>query len=199
MGAMSLLHEMLQHNARWIAERSRPLSKAPQKRVVIFTCMDTRLVEFLEPALGLRRNDANMIKNAGNTLIDPQGGVVRSLVVAIHALQCEEVFVIGHKDCGMAQLDEKALRDRMIERGVPSSAIDALEPSLGEWVGGFHDPMGNVEDVVALLRANPLIPKDVPIHGLIFDPGTGIAELLVSGYAAAGRVTDVPEQDGSRV
>jgi carbonic anhydrase len=45
---------------------------------------------------------------------------------------------------------------------------------------------------VGLLRANPLIPKDVPIHGLMFDPGTGIAEVLVAGYAAAGRATDLP-------
>jgi carbonic anhydrase len=193
MVGVSLLHEMLQHNTRWIAERSRPLSKAPQKRVVIFTCMDTRLVEFLEPALGLKRGDAKMIKNAGNTLVDPGGGVVRSLVVAIHALQCEEVFVIGHKDCGMTQLDENALRQTMIGRGVPPSAIDALEPSLGEWLGGFHDPLGNVERVVELLRANPLIPGDVPIHGLMFDPGSGIAEVLVAGYADAGRITDVSQ------
>jgi carbonic anhydrase len=183
---------MLQHNARWIAERNRPVSKVPQKRVCIFTCMDTRLVEFLEPALGLGRGDAKMLKNAGATLIDPGGGMVRSLVVAVHALQCEEIFVIGHKDCGMTQLDEGALRRKMLERGVPASAIDSLEPSLGEWLGAFHDPMGNVERVVGLLRANPLIPKDVPIHGLMFDPGTGIAEVLVAGYAAAGRVTDLP-------
>jgi carbonic anhydrase len=194
---VSLLHEILQHNDRWNAERNRPLSKAPQKRVVIFTCMDTRLVEFLEPALGLRRGDAQMIKNAGNTLVDPGGGVVRSLVVAIHALQCEEVFVIGHKDCGMTQLDENALRQKMLERGVSSSAVDALEPSLGEWLGGFHDPMGNVERVVGLLRANPLIPRDVPIHGLMFDPGSGIAEVLVAGYAAAGRVMAIPQATGS--
>jgi carbonic anhydrase len=191
-GRVSLLHEMLNHNTRWLAERSRPLSKAPQKRVVIFTCMDTRLVEFLEPALGLKRGDAKMIKNAGNTLVDPGGGVVRSLVVAIHALACEEVFVIGHKDCGMTQIDEVALRRTMIERGVPSSAIDALEPSLGEWLGGFHDPLGNVERVVELLRENPLIPRDVPIHGLMFDPGSGLLEVLVAGYAAAGRITDPP-------
>jgi carbonic anhydrase len=27
-----------------------PLSKSPQKQLAIFTCMDTRLVDFLEPA-----------------------------------------------------------------------------------------------------------------------------------------------------
>ena len=193
---MSLLQEILNHNTRWAEERERPLSKAPQKRVVIFTCMDTRLVEFLEPALGLKRGDAKMIKNAGNTLVDPGGGVVRSLVVAVHVLQCEEIFVIGHKDCGMAQIDEPALRQTMLERGVPKQSIDALRPSLGEWLGGFHDPMGNVERVVRLLRENPLIPRDVPIHGLMFDPASGRLELLVAGYTVAGRLSDIPMDSG---
>jgi len=184
---MALLHKIVEHNAHWVAERNRPLSKAPQKKVVIFTCMDTRLVEFLEPALGLRRGDAQMIKNAGNTLVDPGGGVVRSLVVAIHGLGCEEVLVIGHRDCGMAQIDEQALRQTMIERGVPVEAIDALRPGLGEWLGGFHNPLGNVERVVGLLRDNPLIPRSVPIHGMIFDPSTGALKVLVDGYSQSDR------------
>jgi len=188
---MGLLHKIMDHNAHWVAERNRPMSKAPQKRVVIFTCMDTRLVEFLEPALGLRRGDAQMIKNAGNTLVDPGGGVVRSLVVAIHGLGCEEVLVIGHRDCGMTQLDKNALRDTMISRGVPEEAINALRPSLGEWLGGFHDPLGNVQRVVSLLRDNPLIPRSVPLHGLMFDPASGSLQLLVDGYSESDRTSAV--------
>src|SRR5689334_3126154 len=78
-----------------------PLPKNPQKQIAIFTCMDTRLVDFLEPAMGIKRGDAKIIKNAGNTLLDPNGGVIRSLVAAIFLLGVEEVLVIGHKDCGM--------------------------------------------------------------------------------------------------
>jgi carbonic anhydrase len=181
---MPLLDEILDHNARWVAERERPLSKAPQKKAVIFTCMDTRLVDFLEPALGIQRGDAQIIKNAGNTLVDPGGGVVRSLVVALHVLGCEEILVIGHRDCGMAQVDAEALRGRMIEAGVPEKAIAALRPGLSEWLGGFHDPLGNVERVVRLLRENPLIPPKVPVHGLMFDPAHGTLALLADGYAA---------------
>jgi carbonic anhydrase len=184
---MGLLQEIVEHNTHWVAERNRPIGKAPQKRVVIFTCMDTRLIEFLEPALGLRRGDAQTIKNAGNTLVDPGGGVVRSLVVAIHGLGCEEVLVIGHRDCGMAQLDEEKLRHTMVASGVPESAIDALHPTLGEWVGGFHDPLGNVERVVSLLRDNPLIPRSVPIHGMMFDPASGALKVLVDGYGNSTR------------
>jgi carbonic anhydrase len=189
---MGVLHEVLEHNSHWVAERNRPLSKKSSKRVVIFTCMDTRLVDFLEPALGLKRGDAQMIKNAGATLVDPGGGVVRSLVVAIHGLGCEEVFVIGHTDCGMGQIDEEAMRRTMIERGVPSEAIEALHPSLHEWIGGFYNPSANVERVVGLLRTNPLIPANVPIHGMMFDPASGQLKLLVEGYTPAGRVSEPP-------
>ena len=169
---MALLNDVLEHNARWVDSR-QSLSKVPRKKVAIFTCMDTRLVEFLEQAMGLGRGDAQVIKNAGNTLVDPGGGVVRSLVVAIHALGCGEVFVIGHTDCGMSQIDETGLEAAMVARGVPKEAIAQLQPSFREWLGAFHDPIRNVERVAGMLRDNPFIPKDVPVHGMMFDSGTG--------------------------
>ena len=39
-----------------------------------------------------------------------------------------------------------------------------------------------MEETVDELRMNPLIPKDVPIHGLIFHPRTGEIEVIVNGY-----------------
>jgi carbonic anhydrase len=176
-----LLDQILEHNARFVAERERPLTKAPAKGIALFTCMDTRLVEFLEPALGLGRGDAKVIKNAGNTVVDPTGGVIRSLVVAVYALGCEEIYVVGHRDCGMTEIDEDELEGRMRARGVTAEAIGALRPSLREWVGTFHDPEGNVRRVVAVIRASPLLPQDVPVHGLMFDPASGRLELLVRG------------------
>ncbi|MGQ0506281.1 MAG: beta-class carbonic anhydrase [Myxococcaceae bacterium] len=170
---MAFLDDVLGHNARWVEARNRPLSKVPQKKVVIFTCMDTRLVDFLEQAMGLGRGDAQVIKNAGNTWVDPGGGVIRSLVVAIYALGCEEVFVIGHTDCGMAQIDEAALKKRMSERGVQPEAISSLQPDLHSWLGAFSNPKDNVQRVVELIRTNPLLPRDLPVAGLMFDPVSG--------------------------
>lgn len=183
--SMTLLEEILHHNDRFVSERERPMSKSPAKRIALFTCMDTRLVDFLEPAMGLRRGDAKVIKNAGNTVIDPNGGVIRSLVVAIFALGCEEIYVIGHRDCGMADIDEALLRRRMLARGVPEESIASLQPGLREWLGAFRDPDGNVRRVVATIHENPLIPNDVPVHGLMFDPHSGRLELLTDGYPAS--------------
>lgn len=179
---MALLDEILEHNARFVAERERPLGKSPVKKIALFTCMDTRLVEFLEPAMGLKRGDAQVIKNAGNTIIDPFGGVMRSLVVAVHAMGCEEIYVIGHRDCGMSQIDGENLERRMLERGIDPEVITSLHGSLTEWLGAFKDPYGNLHRVVEVIRNSPLIPKDVPVHGLMFDPAKGRLELLVNGH-----------------
>lgn len=184
---VSLLDEVLQHNARFVAERERPIGKIPAKRIALFTCMDTRLVEFLEPAMGLRRGDAKVIKNAGNTIIDPFGGVMRSLVVAVYALGCEEIYVIGHHDCGMAQINSDELERRMVARGVDPQVITSLHGSLSEWLGAFLDPCGNVRRVVEVIRHSPLLPGDLPIHGLMFHPLSGGLELLVNGYGELGR------------
>ncbi len=179
---MSLLDEVLAHNERFVSERRGQMKRAPQRRVAVFTCMDTRLVDFLEPAMGIRRGDAMVIKNAGTAVLDPTGGVIRSLTVAIHALGCNELFVIGHLDCGMADLDVKQVEADMKRRGVPADAISSLKPDLEEWFGGFRDVYANVRRVTGLLVDNPLIPADVPVHGMMFDPATGGLEVVNAGY-----------------
>lgn len=183
---MTLLDEIFQANREFVASKrdmnQEKVSKLPSRQLAIFTCMDTRLVDFLEPALGISRGDAKILKNAGNTLIDPKGGVIRSLVVAIFLLGVEEVLVIGHRDCGMASIDENALIRKMIGRGVPEPVLKDMEPDFLEWLGAIKDPVSNVEKVVEMIRTSPLIPKDVPIHGMIFDPHDGHLELLVNGY-----------------
>jgi carbonic anhydrase len=49
---------------------------------------------------------------------------------------------------------------------------------LVEWADTFQHPEENVKEVVKQLRENPLIPKDVKIHGLMFHPRSGRVELL---------------------
>ncbi len=180
---MSILDDILAANRKFVRPGAfPPLPKKPKKQIAIFTCMDTRLVDFLEPAMGIRRGDAKVIKNAGNTIIDPNGGVIRSLVVAIFTLGVDEIFVIGHRDCGMAAIDAGRLKEMMVERGIEVQAIDTLIPDLAQWMGAFSCPEENVERVVSVIRGNPLIPADVPVHGLIFCPNDGHLDLVVRGY-----------------
>jgi carbonic anhydrase len=180
---MELLDTILHANAKFVRPGAfPPLPKNPKKQFAIFTCMDTRLVDFLEPAMGIKRGDAKVIKNAGNTLVDPNGGVIRSLVVAVFLLGVEEIFVIGHQDCGMASVNPEDLKEKMAGRGIDPETIDTLIPDLGQWLGAFTCPEENVAQVVATIRSSPLIPKDVPIHGLIFCPNDGHLEVVARGY-----------------
>ncbi len=180
---MTLLDSIMRANQEFAKPGAcEPLSKIPKKQLAIFTCMDSRLVDFLEPAMGIARGDAKVIKNAGNTLIDSCGDVIRSLAVAIFTLGVEEIFVIGHQDCGMANLDAESLREKMLARGIAVEALDNLVPDLAQWVCAFSAPVSNVENVVSIIRNSPLIPKDVPVHGLIFCPDDGHLEIIVNGY-----------------
>ncbi len=181
---LPLLDDVLANNARFVQKPHRTLTGMPAKNVVIFTCMDTRLVDFLEPAMGVERGDATVIKNAGITVLNPIGSVIRSLAVAIYAQHCDEIFVIGHLDCGMTHLDLDSIRQRMVTRGVPETVIESLQPSLGDWFGGFPDADEHARDVAHQLRDNPLIPTDVPVHCLMFDPASGELEVIEQGYAA---------------
>jgi carbonic anhydrase len=180
---VKLLDKILITNERFVRPGAfPPLPKNPKEQFAIFTCMDTRLVDFLEPAMGIKRGDAKVIKNAGNTLVDPNGGVIRSLVTAVFLLGVEEIFVIGHKDCGMASVDAEQLKLKMVARGIDPQAIETMVPDLGQWLGAFSCPEENVERVTGIIRSSPLIPKDVPIHGLIFCPDEGKLEVIVRGY-----------------
>jgi carbonic anhydrase len=185
---MTLLDTILNANRKFVHPGAfPPLPKNPQKQFAIFTCMDTRLVDFLEPAMGIKRGDAKVIKNAGNTLVDSlHGGVIRSLVAAIFLLGVEEIFVIGHEDCGMAAVDATELKERMSRRGIDPRAVDVIVPDLAQWLGAFCCPKENVAEVAEKIRSNPLIPRDVPIHGLLFCPNDGRLEVIVNGYEAAG-------------
>jgi len=181
---MTLLSTILEANRKFVHPGAfPPLPKNPKKQFAIFTCMDTRLVDFLEPAMGISRGDAKVIKNAGNTIVDSlNGGVIRSLVAAIFMLGVEEIFVIGHEDCGMGSVDADELKARMAQRGIDPRAVDVIVPDLAQWLGAFSCPEENVAKVVGTIRSNPLIPRDVPIHGLLFCPNDGHLEVIVDGY-----------------
>lgn len=157
-------------------------SKLPQKQLAIITCMDTRLVNFLEPALGIARGEAKVIKTAGNGVTGVFDGTIRSLLVCIYELGIKEIIVIGHHECGMAKTTSEGLTKAMLSRGVAPEAIHMISKELKEWADEFQHPEQNVEDTVDQIRMNPLIPKDVPVHGLIFHPRSGKIDTIINGY-----------------
>lgn len=185
---MALIDEVLKTNEKFCAKppknyegEDHHANKLPKKKLAIVTCMDTRLVDFLEPALGLTRGDVKVIKTAGNCITGVFDATVRSLLVCIYELGVKEIAVIGHHECGMAKTTSDSLKNAMLASGILPEAIRMVEKELKEWADEFQHPEENVKDAVAQLRTNPLIPKDVKIHGLMFHPRSGKLELLIKG------------------
>lgn len=106
------LTEMLEYNQRFVAEKrykQYATSKYPDRKIAIVTCMDTRLVQLLPAALGIKNGDVKIIKNAGGTITNPFDSTVRSLLVAIYELGVNEVMIIGHTTCGVQGMDSQEM------------------------------------------------------------------------------------------
>src|SRR6516162_6661431 len=190
-----VLQEVLAANEAYAASfgDKGKLAMPPARRFAILTCMDARL----DPAkyAGLAEGDAHVIRNAGGRASDD---AIRSLVISYKLLGTREWFVIHHTDCGMLLFTNDDMRNLLAS----SLKTAALEQS------GWHDPGGGpgsteggyinwltfsdnaksvVEDVMRI-RNHPLVPRDIPIYGYIYDVKTGklveVAEATAAGKAS---------------
>ena len=175
---MTVLDDVLKDNREFVENfQGIEMSHHAAKNLVILSCMDCRVIEFLEPALGLDRGDAKIVRNAGNSIVGEDA--IRSIGAALYNLDANEVLVVGHTDCGMASADADELKEKMIARGIKEE--DIAKYDLAEWIGGFDDEEENVRNVVEKIKTHPLIPE-VPVHGAIIDIVTGELKVLVDGY-----------------
>ncbi|WP_166244241.1 carbonic anhydrase [Paenibacillus turpanensis] len=185
---MNTLQQIMEHNQNFVvsgAYKQFQTDKFPDKKLVIVSCMDTRLTELLPRALNLKNGDAKIIKIAGGVISHPFGSVMRSIMVAVYELGAEEVCLIGHHGCGMASIDPKTTMSRMVDRGIPEDRINMLENAgidLTQWLHGFACVEEAVSENVKMIRNHPLLPSDVRVHGLVVDPETGKLDIIVDGY-----------------
>ncbi len=179
-----LLNDILNHNRKFVQNRGYEQFKTdrfPDKKVVVLTCMDTRLVELLPRAMNLRNGDAKVIKSAGAVVSHPFGSIMRSILVAVYTLAVQEIMVVGHHDCGMSGLGSGQILEKARARGISSDVIDTLVHAgidLEKWMTGFARVQDGVRQSVNLIRHHPLLPQDVHVHGLLISPDTGALELL---------------------
>ncbi|WP_061810324.1 beta-class carbonic anhydrase [Rossellomorea vietnamensis] len=185
---MTLLTNILEYNQQFVEEQSYEeyrTTKFPDKRLVILTCMDTRLVELLPKSMNMKNGDVKVVKNAGAIVSHPFGSIMRSLLVAVYELQADEVIVIGHHDCGMSAINSDSILDKMKERGITEETLDTVNYSgidLHDWLKGFNSVQESVAHSVDMIKNHPLMDKKIPVHGLVISPETGKLDLVVEGY-----------------
>ncbi len=190
-----ILQEVLAANGRYAANfgDKGKLAMPPARRFAILTCMDARL----QPSkyAGLTEGDAHVIRNAGGRASDD---AIRSLVISYKLLGTREWFVIHHTNCGMEFFTNEVMRG-LLKSSLKTAALDGggfrdVGPGPGssegdniDWLTIKNQEQSVVEDV-RRIRNHPLVPRDIPIYGFIYDVGTGrlneVKEAMAAGKAA---------------
>src|SRR5712691_11924366 len=154
-----VIDEILAYNEQFVRQNKLPIiGHTPRKHMAVVTCMDCRLVQMFEQALGLERGDVIELRTAGATISESEreGGLsdlIRSLAGGIYLLGVREVAVIGHTQCGLARADPNVLTASMQALGVDPEQL-IKQKSLGDtqglmrWLGAFDDVHVNVREVV---------------------------------------------------
>jgi carbonic anhydrase len=166
------------------------LAMPPARRFAILTCMDARL----DPAkfAGLAEGDAHVIRNAGGRASDD---AIRSLVISHKLLGTREWFVIHHTNCGMETFTDGVMRD-LLAHSLETASLTpdgwrdtgagpgSAEGEFIDWLT-IREQAESVRADVRRIRAHPLVPRDIPIYGYLYDVTTGrLAE--VPGASDAG-------------
>ena len=179
MITMSNIEEMLEYNRSFVSDKQYEefaTTKYPDKKILIIACMDTRLTELLPAAMNFKNGDIKIIKNAGALITSPFGSVMRSVLVAIYELGVEEIYVVGHYDCGVQGLSPASLIQKMLDKGISQEAIDMVEycgVDVEDWLKGFDSVEDSVMDTMDSIRSHPFMPEGIGVHGFIIDPETG--------------------------
>lgn len=178
------LEEMLKFNQNFVQKKEYQQYETdsyPNKRMVVFTCMESRLVELLPKALNIQNGDVKMIKNAGAMISKPFDSIMKSILIAVYELRAEEVVVIGHYDCGMSKSNTHTLLNKMMENGVTDQTLQTIEKSgidLHKEFKGFQSVEESIQQSVQVIKTHPLLPKNIKVYGLVIDPGTGKVDLI---------------------
>ena len=175
-----MIDEIIKFNSEFVASKGYErfaTSKYPDKKIAIVACMDTRLVELLPAALGLRNGDVKIIKNAGATITNPFDSTMRSLLIAVYELGVNEIMVIGHTGCGVQGMDAEHMLSLMRQKGVSQEHITLMEHcgiNLREWLHGFEDTDAAIKETVDLIARHSLMPPaGVNVQGFVMDTETG--------------------------
>src|SRR5260370_33982180 len=124
-----VIDEILDHNERFVhRDTLSSIGHAPRRRMAVVTCMDCRLVQMFEQALGLERGDVLELRTAGATIAEPEradgaNDLIRSLAGGIHLLGVREDAVIGHTQCGLANANPTALTTTMQPLGLDDQTL----------------------------------------------------------------------------
>jgi len=177
-----MLHEQIDlaiaEREAWVLRRQ--LGTPNNRQLWVLACMDERLP--VEEVLGIKPGDAHVSRNAGGLVTDD---ALRSAVLTTNFFGSKEIIVVNHTECGMLSATNEFIAQALRTKYLLDSStlpLDPAIPDLGyfpdekaftQWFRMFDNVDDTTEKQVQILRDYPLIPKDVKIHGYVYEVETG--------------------------
>jgi carbonic anhydrase len=156
---MDVIDELVANNEAFAASLpAQHLDVRPRRRLVIVTCMDSRLDVFA--ALGLHEGEAHILRNAGGVITDD---VIRSLAVSQRRLGTSAVMLIHHTDCGLQTLTDDGFRAEL-------QAATGLAPAFA--IESFTDVEADVRQSILRVRRSPFVEHRDHVRGFVYDVDT---------------------------
>ena len=178
MTEQGLLQQIIEANKRFLTGSPHFLGTEGYPFVIV-ACIDPRLTGLLEPALGLPRNRAVMIRIAGNRISEHSYDTLRSIATALYVKRAEEIVIVAHTDCGLAGFSAAQVAENFRSAGIPREAFG--NEDLRSWFGAFSSIRDNLLSSIAYLRNSGIVPRTIKIHGLLLDSNRGSVEVVVDG------------------
>lgn len=170
---MTTIDTLIQRNATLASTRfSAGLKMMPSMKTTIIGCVDPRV----DPVdiFGLAPGETAVIRNVGGRIFPSTLQTMAMLRMVAKSNGAEmgagwNLIVLHHTDCGINCL---AHSPEMLAKhfGVPPAELDAL---------AITDPYKSVALDVAALKANPQLPGELLVTGLVYDVATGRIETVV--------------------
>ncbi len=174
----TLLQEILECNRRYLNKQPGSLDPTGDSFLVV-ACIDSRLTGMLDACLGLPRNRAMVIRNAGNLISPVHQDVIRSVASALFVKNGKEILIVGHTDCALSKFSASDAIEAFRAQGIPRSAFGSED--LRAWFGAFSDVRDNIRHSIESLRNCGLVPPSIKVHGLLLDTASGALEILING------------------
>jgi carbonic anhydrase len=171
---MTTIDILKQRNTDFAAQRfAAGLPLIPTLKTVIIGCADARV----DPAhlLGLEPGEALVLRNIGGrvTPVTIREMALLSMIAQVEGVGPVRGFnlvVLHHTDCGITRL--VGFPDRLADYfGIAKDQLEAK---------AITDPHASVQIDIAALRANPNLPGDIVVSGLVYDVATGLVETVVA-------------------
>lgn len=171
---MTTIETLSRRNREFAATRFEDgLQMMPKLKTIVIGCVDPRVDPTL--VLGLELGDAVVIRNIAGRITP---ATLQSIVMLRLIAEAESgtpgpgwnLIVVHHTDCGINHLTDHP--DLLAEHlGVDKSDFDAASVT---------DPYATVAADVVALKANPFLPSELTVSGLVYDVSTGLIKQVVA-------------------